>query len=72
MKETPVSQWRPIETDPPPLDADVLIWQPGQRRILVGRLWWNDIDDVEVVTLSGYGQTNDATHWMPLPSPPGD
>lgn len=72
----PLVRWRPIETAPKD-GSDMLLWcSNSEPRIVQGRWaefggegWWGFSESLlsDIV-----GQIEDATHWMPLPSPPFD
>lgn len=55
-------------------DADATTWQPietAPKDVWVSLGWWQG--DCEWVTVAGIAAyNNQATHWMPLPSPPTD
>jgi hypothetical protein len=63
-----MSEWQPIETAPKGVrvlatGADDWPGLVDVGMITVGRHFWWDVDDTNVI----YGQP---THWMPLPDPP--
>ena len=55
--------WREIATAPTD-SSEVLVWDGDSVSIAgrMGKYWWSD---------AGYSIDN-ATHWQPLPAPPGD
>ena len=78
----PGSEWRPIETAPRD-GTYVLLWTPGFNVPRIGSFRVDDgfsgnesplwLDDSYDDFSCGYASTPlSATHWMPLPPPPGD
>ena len=64
--------WRPIETAPK--DAHALLWIDiviGQPLVVQG-CWFHDDDADEKGWIDLDGNVLNATHWMPLPTPPKD
>lgn len=65
----PADEWRPIETAPHETNV-LLAWQdwslPGRWRMEAGMASWGWRNEV-ASTMSRHGE---ATHWMPLPTPP--
>ena len=58
-----ISQWQPIETAPK--DGTIIdLWVPGFGRLV--DQWWDD------GAWSGVVSNSEVSHWMPLPSPPGE
>lgn len=64
--------WRPIETAPKGAYAllwiDIAIGHP----LVVQGCWFHDDDENEKGWIDLDGQVLNATHWMPLPTPPKD
>ncbi len=59
-----MSEWRNIETDPPPR-GDVLRYEPPTYRKRDGSL-----ELPARITVSSGAYPRKASHWMPLPEPP--
>jgi len=63
-------EWQPIETAP--TNVGVLLYEPDTHEragsITVGMARWGWSNDC----VSNWSENSWATHWMPLPSPPGD
>lgn len=69
-----VPEWQPIETAPKD-GTDVLLWAavPGTKDYIAVSGYFDEMDDAWTGAINSiYGPFVNPTHWMRIPTPPGE